>query len=48
MRKKKLTKAEREEMDARHARIEARYEWLREHIAKRHAERDEQSRRDAP
>ncbi|MFL5943720.1 MAG: hypothetical protein ACJ75L_10700 [Gaiellaceae bacterium] len=32
-----MTKAEREEMEARHARSEARYKWLQEHIAKRHA-----------
>jgi hypothetical protein len=35
MMRKKLTKTEREEMEARHARALARHEWLREHIAKR-------------
>ena len=41
-----MTKAEREEMEARHARTKARYEWLREHIAKRHereARREQQA-----
>jgi hypothetical protein len=35
MKKRKMTKAEREEMEARHARIDARNQWLRDHIAKR-------------
>jgi hypothetical protein len=46
MRKRKLTKAEREEMEARHARIDARYKWLHEHIAQRHeceARREQQA-----
>jgi hypothetical protein len=47
MRKRKLTKAEHEEeMEARHARIDARYKWLHEHIAQRHereARREQQA-----